>query len=132
MYYEKEDGFMLSLPYDGRTEFYLEDSGNTHKESCFTIIDAALLEGDKEIALLLENDKCGEDFMALVIIPVDLPLYHLSSPTGLPMGSFQKPYALFVKKHHWNEAYNDIETELDDLCYENYHILTPEELDTIK
>lgn len=121
----------VSLPFTTESAFYLEGSNAFFTDSCYTIIGAAILSNKKEIALLLENDTNGEEDLAFVILSVNAQLPLLRRSTGKPIGAYQQKEAFFIKREKWCEAYNDIEIELDDRCYENFVVLTDEEINKI-
>lgn len=121
----------LKMPLTEKTTLYLEGSHNTHQRSCYTIIDAAVNETGNELILLLENDREGEEDMAIAFLPINIPLATIRLAGDKPIGAYNNEYAFLIKKQRWCEAYNGIDVELDDRCYENYTILTREEINEV-
>lgn len=123
---------ILDMPFiTDKTEFYLEGSHDGYSRSCYTVIDAAVNETGNELILLLENDYNGEEDMALAFLGVNIPLATIRLPNGRGIGAFKQPEAYLIQQQRWCEAYNSIDVELDDRCYENYTILTCEEINEV-
>ena len=118
----------LNMPLTDKTPIYLEGSHNTHQRSCYTIIDAAVNETGNEVILLLENDYDGEEDLAIAFLPLNIALARIRLSGDKLIGAYKYPEAFFIKENRWCEAYNSIDVELDDRCYDNYTILTPEEI----
>ena len=123
---------ILNMPFITEcTEFYLEGSHDGHSRSCYTIIDAAVNETGNELILLLENDYNGEEDMAIAFLGVNVGLPTVKMPGDRGIGGSKAPEAYLIKQKHWCEAYNSIDVELDDRCYENYTILTRDEINEV-
>lgn len=131
--FKKDIGYTVALPFTSETVFYLEGGGDavSLNHGCYTIISAAILNNHEEVALLLENDYLGEEKLAVAIVRCPCQLATLRRNEGKLIGAYKQEFAYFIRESRWWGACNDLGTELDDRCYENFILLTDEEIDKI-